>query len=278
MIQCKHWHNGVCKDCTEKCPIKAKLMRKAAKAARKNVVKPERLQRSASSPVLAEALAHGERVARLAEKIYTALSPTCGIAAPWDRVLYAAARLHDVGWVYGQEGHHKVSARMIRAGGIEELAKDIRPLAALVARYHRRTKPSARQRRFAALTSAERQGVRRMAAVLRVADALDFSHVGLVHDLDVTVQNDAIHLILTCPEDCTAEVNRVDAKKQLFKKVFKKDVVCQCKAPQSPMPESLIPTSTVTKPLNSTAETTVNTAEEAASQAKISTKTTPLEK
>ena len=33
MAHCKHWHNGVCKDCRKNCPIKKKLAAKAAKKA-----------------------------------------------------------------------------------------------------------------------------------------------------------------------------------------------------------------------------------------------------
>lgn len=240
MARCKHWHNGICKDCTKDCPIKASLTRKAAKiaqAAQKNTNPQEAdVDFAVVSPLLTEALAHGERVARLAEKVFAALSPVCGITAPWDSILRAAARLHDIGWVYGQKAHHKTSARMIRSGSVEEIEKQLRPLVALVARYHRGTGPSARQRRFAELSSSERRGVRRMAAILRLTDALDFSHAGLVNDLEIVVEKNTVSLLLDCPEGCAAEVKRLTAKKELFQKVFKKDVMCQCKSQESSMP------------------------------------------
>lgn len=245
MAHCKHWHNGICKDCKKNCPIKAKLARKAAKAVRPQAEKLDTDVRLAS-PALVEALAHGECVALLAGKLFAALSPLYTLTSPWDTVLHTAARLHDVGWIYGQKGHHKASARMIRAGAVEEVAKDLRPLVALVARYHRQTEPSVKQRRFAELASRERRGVRRMAALLRLADALDFSHADLVRDVEVVVHDDALHLLLDCPQGCPAEVERVGLKKGLFKKVFKKDVVCQCKqAPNTEvMPTEISPVMT----------------------------------
>ena len=256
MAHCKHWHNGTCKDCTKNCPIKISLARKAAKAERKDTCTPEaNMAFAGAPPSLTEALTHGERVARLAAKMFAALAPAYTITAPWDTILHTAARLHDIGWVYGQKAHHKTGARMIRSGTVEEVEKQICHLVALVARYHRGTEPSARQRRFAELSSNERRGVRRMAAILRLADALDFTHAGLVYDFEVVVEKNSILLVLDCPEGCAAEMERIAAKKELFQKVFKKDVSCQCKAQQSiipthtplaPMTEEAIPVTTET--------------------------------
>ena len=237
MTRCKHWHDGKCKDCTKNCPIKARLTREAARKAGKP--SETRLEISETPPSLAEALAHGDRVAQLAEKILDCMASAYSITSPWPAVLRTAARLHDVGWVYGQKAHHKTSARMIRSGSIDEVEKDIRPLVALVARYHRRTDPSTRQRRFAELSSTERRGVRRIAALLRLADALDYSHAGLVADVDAMLGEEALHLTLNCPQGCEAEVGRVAAKKGLFQKVFKKDVLCQCKTQETPMTNPL---------------------------------------
>lgn len=239
MAQCKHWHNGTCKNCKKRCRIKRSLARKANKIPRKNTA-PQKsgVEFAIAPPLLAETLSHGERVARLAGKIFSTLAPVYGISAPWATILDTAARLHDIGWMYGQKAHHKASARMIRAGRVEEVEKEIRPLVALVARYHRRAAPSSRQRRFAALSSSKRRGVRRMAAILRLADALDFSHADLVKDVEVVVKKNTILLFLDCPKGCAAEMERITAKKDLFQKVFKKEVSCQCKAQEALIPPS----------------------------------------
>ncbi len=178
MAHCKHWHDGVCKDCRKNCHIKASMARKAAKATQKKVEATEiNMEFATPSPALIEALAHGKRVSQYAAKIYNALSEPYALAAPWEEVLAASARLHDIGWVYGQKKHHKVSARIIRSGTIEDLDESLRTLAALVARYHRRTEPSPRHRRFATLGSSQRRGVRRVAAILRIAELGFFGEI-----------------------------------------------------------------------------------------------------
>ncbi len=104
MAHCKHWHDGVCKDCRKNCHIKASMARKAAKLAEhKAKVTEIHMEFAAPAPALIEALAHGKRVSQHASKIYSALSEAYSLAAPWEEVLGAAARLHDIGWVYGQK-------------------------------------------------------------------------------------------------------------------------------------------------------------------------------
>jgi len=53
-------------------------------------------------------------------------------------------------------------------------------MVALVARYHRKSAPSAKHAEFAALRPVDQDTVRALAAILRVAIGLDRTHAGLV--------------------------------------------------------------------------------------------------
>lgn len=292
MAHCKHWHDGVCKDCRKNCPIKKKL---AAKAARKAARLAEKAMPpvgdeqgaavdvsgeilrlatqaagekkgacaagkksgeplSVSSPdvsiiptpaddgaeadeaelrdeALLGALVHGRRVAEFARELFRATQELHGLDALWGGVLDWAALLHDVGWVGGQRAHHKRSARMIRQNRVpgQDVPANLRAYAALVARYHRRRDPSRRQRRFAALDAAEQRAVRQLAALLRLADALDYSHTGAVGKLEARLDGDALVLKVKSALGCSAELHRLDGKAELFRQVFEKEVRRQCK-------------------------------------------------
>ncbi len=191
------------------------------------------VSRQKLSPVLAESLQHGARVAHFAKALFTELAPLHALGPQWLHILDLGAKLHDIGWLHGKQAHNKVSAAMIRAGAISEtqplplhVPKKIRPLVAMVARYHRRAEPSLTQARFAALSSKKREAINILAAFIRLADALDFSHTGAVQDIQISILDKSILLKLICTKNCQAEVLRVAVKKELFCKIFQRDVVC----------------------------------------------------
>ncbi len=185
------------------------------------------------SPVLAESLQHGAQVAHLATSLFIGLAPLHKLSKKWKHILDLGAQLHDIGWLYGKQAHHKASAAMIRAGHIHDeqpfpidVPKDVRHLVALVARYHRRAEPKLSQARFASLNEKERHAMLVLAAIIRLADALDFSHTGAVQNVHVRFVQENVHLELLCTKPCSAEIQRVQIKKELFCKIFLVDILC----------------------------------------------------
>ena len=92
--------------------------------------------------------------------------------------LAAGSLLHDTGWSTATEErpHHKESARRIREHPWQNLSQKERDFVALVARYHRKSAPSSRHQRYLNLESSRREPLRWLAAILRIADAMDRSH------------------------------------------------------------------------------------------------------
>lgn len=93
-------------------------------------------------------------------------------------LLTAAAFLHEVGQAVSQSGHHKHSAYLIRYGGLRGFDARQTELIAQIARYHRKGLPRSGHPEYQALSPEDRQTVRQLAAILRVADGLDRSHAG----------------------------------------------------------------------------------------------------
>ena len=112
----------------------------------------------------------------LALALFDQLQPLHGLG-PADRELLAcAALLHDLGLSVELAGHHKHSLRLILHGDLPTLTTAERSVVAHVARYHRKTCPKPTHRAFAALPVEAQERVRRLAAILRVADGLDRAH------------------------------------------------------------------------------------------------------
>ena len=147
--------------------------------------------------------AHSERVARLALELYDGLvaaglqsdeavrslpSSQNGAGNDTRDSLYVAALLHDVGKTKGNKGHHKESLTLITSHGTplgwkpENMAR-----AALVARFHAGALPTRSHKALRNMLADEQKSVIRLAAILRLANALDAGHDGQVRR--ITTEN-----------------------------------------------------------------------------------------
>ena len=183
---------------------------------------------SSSDKVLAESLRHGAHVARLAGALFDQLQELHKLDEDWRRRLIEAARLHDIGFVSGAKGHHKASMKRINDDMSIELSAEDRPLVAQLARYHRKAWPSRRHRPFAALPRESRKALRRAAALLRIADGLDYTHQSLVTEIHVKKKQHSIVLVLKSKAECREEMQRAVRKSDLFAHLFRRQVECEC--------------------------------------------------
>jgi exopolyphosphatase/guanosine-5'-triphosphate,3'-diphosphate pyrophosphatase len=120
---------------------------------------------------------HSEHVARLAGQLFAQLQGPLQLDPGDALILEAAALLHEVGNVINYEKHHQHSYHLILHGNLRGLSPRQRELIANVARYHRRSGPKKKHENFARLAPADRETVRRLSAILRVADGLDRTHM-----------------------------------------------------------------------------------------------------
>jgi exopolyphosphatase / guanosine-5'-triphosphate,3'-diphosphate pyrophosphatase len=120
--------------------------------------------------------AHGTHVCRLAVSLFDQLRDEHSLGADERRILLAAATLHDIGSFISYKRHHKHSFYLISNSELPGLSPREILLAATVARYHRRAEPAADHEPYQDLTRTEQTAVRRLAGLLRLADALDRDH------------------------------------------------------------------------------------------------------
>jgi exopolyphosphatase/guanosine-5'-triphosphate,3'-diphosphate pyrophosphatase len=140
---------------------------------------------------------HGEHVRLLARALFHQLRDVHGIPDDRGVLLEVAALLHDVGEVVNTRGHHKHSEYMIRWGRIPGLDDTGREMVALMARCHR--KDAARAKEIinsSALPKDVRGQLRKLTALLRLADSLDTDHRSRVEQVVCTRMGDAIVLDL----------------------------------------------------------------------------------
>ena len=159
---------------------------------------------------------HTHWVAELSGRLFDELQREHGLTR-WERLLlYIAALLHDIGKFVSNRAHHKHTYYLIANSEIFGLQHSSLQMIALVARYHRRSPPTVRHPEYMALQREQRMMVNKLAAILRVADALDRSNTQQVGDFDLQRVGDELVLYVYGGADLTLERHALDAKSDLF--------------------------------------------------------------
>jgi exopolyphosphatase/guanosine-5'-triphosphate,3'-diphosphate pyrophosphatase len=167
-------------------------------------------------------LTHGEQVRMLARSIFDQLVDVHHLPGELGVILEVAALLHDVGEVLNTRSHHKHSAYMILWGRIPGLDTPQRLMVAALARTHRRSPPDTKKHaEFAQLDKLQRQQVRKLAAILRLADALDTEHRQSIEKVLASRVGNTIALDLVLCEDAgPIEPETLMRKSALFEAEF----------------------------------------------------------
>ena len=128
---------------------------------------------------------HSSHVQKLSLSLFDAIGERLGCTKADRDALADAALLHDSGYHISYERHHKHSYHLILHADLLGLAPSEQVVIANVARYHRGNPPRRKQRNFGMLDKSLRRRIKRLSAILRVADGLDRGHVAAVGDVKV---------------------------------------------------------------------------------------------
>jgi exopolyphosphatase / guanosine-5'-triphosphate,3'-diphosphate pyrophosphatase len=137
---------------------------------------------------------HAHHVAELCLAIFDALTREHGLGSRERLLLEAAAILHDIGTFIRSSGHHKHGEYIVANSEIFGLNKGDLTIVSNVVRYHRKAPPSSLHVNFIALPREDRVAVMKLAAILRVADALDRGHDQRVRLVAVERREDRLAL------------------------------------------------------------------------------------
>src|SRR5437660_8158779 len=136
-----------------------------------------------SGGLLVEDWPHARQVTRLSAQLFEATQALHELDEHALRLLERAAFLHNTGMMIEVRRHHKHSFRLIKETTLPDFTDEERHEIACIARYHRRALPSMSHEEFASLSNSARKRVSALASLLRIADALDYSHDGRVLQL-----------------------------------------------------------------------------------------------
>ncbi len=177
---------------------------------------------------------HALHVANIADAIFQGTRKLHRLGEKSRAILKVASLLHDIGDFINPQSHHKHTQYIIQNSDLMGPSPQTRTQIALVARYHRRATPSPRHAAYRGLSADERDRVKTLAAVLRVADALDRSHLGKLRVVSVKPKRSAVVIETTTEQDVSLELWTVERKSDLFRDVFGCDVRVKTIAPVNP--------------------------------------------
>jgi exopolyphosphatase/guanosine-5'-triphosphate,3'-diphosphate pyrophosphatase len=163
---------------------------------------------------------HAVQVARLSVSLFDQLADLHGLPASARGLLEASALLHDIGHAVSPNRHHKHTFYLVANADIPGFSDQERKLVALVARYHRRSSPERTREDLEALTAGEFRTVRRLVAILRIADAFDRSHHQPVASLRAVVRDGAVRIAAKAKGPIDLEAWDVAREAVLFRQVF----------------------------------------------------------
>jgi exopolyphosphatase/guanosine-5'-triphosphate,3'-diphosphate pyrophosphatase len=164
---------------------------------------------------------HAEHVRELSLMLFDGLQPVHHLP-PQDRVLLeAAALLHDIGHRISHRGHHKHGEYLVLNGDIPGLEGRNRAIAAAVVRYHnRKSEPASHHPAYSGLKNTDRRSVVRLAALLRIAEALDHSHRQRVTALRTSFQRGALGIRILAKGDVAEDLLDAGRSAALFEHEF----------------------------------------------------------
>ncbi|MBA2116625.1 Ppx/GppA phosphatase family protein [Bremerella alba] len=167
---------------------------------------------------------HTQHVANLAVSLFRQLTPLFNLKETDDETIYASAMLQDVGYLINYEQHHKHSYSLILNSQLPGFSRHALEIVANVARYHRGANPKKKHANFTRLSDNDQTRVRQLAAILRVAGALDRSHRQQVSQAEITQHPDHIFVSIEATGDPEVDLWAARSRTELFCKAFNTDI------------------------------------------------------
>jgi exopolyphosphatase/guanosine-5'-triphosphate,3'-diphosphate pyrophosphatase len=177
---------------------------------------------------------HGTHVAALATQLFDGLRDLHGLGDADRELLEHAALLHDIGEHIAAKGHDRHGAYLVQHGQLRGFSPDEVAILASLTRFHLRGTPKPFFEPFRLLDGEGRDRALRLTALLRLADGLDRRKAGVVQHVDAGATRKTVCLVLDASDDAEVELWGLERKKELFERVFDRQVESQLRSSAAP--------------------------------------------
>src|SRR3989449_1119833 len=159
---------------------------------------------------------HAHHVAKLSLQLFDQTAAIHKMGAREREWLEYAAILHDIGYLINSRQHHKHSYYLIKNSDLAGFTADEIELIANVARYHRRAIPEDDHKTLKDLDPTLREPLSVLGGILRLGDALDRTHFGVIHSLCCSVSPAYLDIALSTTDDAALELWAARDRKDLL--------------------------------------------------------------
>jgi exopolyphosphatase/guanosine-5'-triphosphate,3'-diphosphate pyrophosphatase len=137
-------------------------------------------------------------------------------------LLEYAALLHDAGFFISHTDHQQHSYYLIRHSELLGFNDREIEIIASLALYHRKSLPRAKHAQFARLDAKAQRAIRVLSCALRLAEALDRSHLALVKEVvcEKLTKPDRVRMTLCASADAQLELWAAEMQAPVFEKTF----------------------------------------------------------
>ena len=174
---------------------------------------------------------HSRHVAYLADQLFTDLMPEFELGDPEREMLGYAARLHDIGLSLSEKGHHKHGAYLITNAKLAGFWPTETEAMSQIVRYHRGKPPSMTHEAYAQLKPWTQHVVEKLAAIIRVADALDRTRRQSVHLVRLGGRRGRPHPARDRHRDLKPELESLKDKGRLLFRLLDREVAVVVEEP-----------------------------------------------
>ena len=169
--------------------------------------------------------AHGQQIRRLTMQLFDQLQELHGLTRHDRLLLKVAAILHEVGSYINPKKHHHHSQYIILNSEIFGLSRADVEVVGLLARYHRHGAPTTAEPTYALLSQTDRLRVQKLAALLRVAEAMERAHSRRIRSFSVRPNGRRLEFLVPDVGDLTLENLALRTKGALFSDIFGQDII-----------------------------------------------------
>ncbi|MCL2601175.1 MAG: HD domain-containing protein [Treponema sp.] len=163
---------------------------------------------------------HCRHVSLLCMILFDALTLEHGMNLRQRMLLETAAMVHEIGMFIKGSGHNLHGQYIITNSEIFGLKREEMDIIGNVVRYHRGKSPAVEDADYGALDRGDRILVLKMAAIIRVADALDRGHSQQIQQITVEKRGETMVLRTDGNRDLSLELIGIEEKGGLFQDVF----------------------------------------------------------
>ena len=135
-------------------------------------------------------------------------------------LLQIASSLDDIGNFINSHGHYRHSAYILQATKLIGLSDEENKIIADIARYHSVESPAFEQAHYRHIEADSQIIVAKLAAILRLADALDDSGKQKIQKISVSLKKDSLVITASSSHNLALEKWAFNHKAKLFEEVF----------------------------------------------------------